>query len=32
MVLIVLISATSLGAVMSEWSYLGARAIFGLFR
>ena len=32
MLLIVLISATSLGRLMSEWSYDGARAIFGMLR
>jgi Zn-dependent protease len=32
MLLIVLISATSIGRLMSEWSYLGARAIFGFLR
>jgi Zn-dependent protease len=32
MLLIVLISSTGLGRLMSEWSYLGARAIFGLLK
>ena len=32
MLLIVLISATDVGRWMSEWSYLGARAIFGMMR
>lgn len=32
MLLIVAVSATDIGRWMSEWSYLGARAIFGILR